>query len=190
MTKMSVRSLVAMGALLAALPALAADAGRVTRSTSPFFSEVRLGVFAHDPWSPEKGSADVNGELLFAKPFQTNDHFWNVFIPRPHIGGTVNFASKTSHGYVGLTWTYDVTSRFFIEGSFGAAVHNGETGRVVPVNRNAMGCALHFRESASLGFRLTENWSVMGTVEHISNAGLCRQNRGLTNAGVRLGYTF
>jgi hypothetical protein len=30
----------------------------------------------------------------------------------------------------------------------------------------------------------------MATVEHMSNAGLCSQNRGLTNVGVRLGYTF
>jgi hypothetical protein len=30
----------------------------------------------------------------------------------------------------------------------------------------------------------------MGTVEHASNAGLCTFNRGLTNFGARLGYTF
>ncbi|HKH96014.1 MAG TPA: acyloxyacyl hydrolase, partial [Beijerinckiaceae bacterium] len=30
----------------------------------------------------------------------------------------------------------------------------------------------------------------MATVEHLSNAGTCAQNRGLTNVGVRLGYTF
>jgi hypothetical protein len=47
-----------------------------------------------------------------------------------------------------------------------------------------------FRESASLGYRITSNVSVMGTVEHISNAGLCDQNRGLTNVGLRLGYRF
>jgi hypothetical protein len=53
-----------------------------------------------------------------------------------------------------------------------------------------MGCAVTFRESATAGFRITQNWSIMATVEHMSNAGLCVENRGLTNAGLRLGYTF
>jgi hypothetical protein len=30
----------------------------------------------------------------------------------------------------------------------------------------------------------------MATVEHMSNAGLCKQNRGLTNYGARIGYRF
>jgi lipid A 3-O-deacylase len=30
----------------------------------------------------------------------------------------------------------------------------------------------------------------MATIEHMSNAGLCPQNRGLTNVGARIGYTF
>ena len=30
----------------------------------------------------------------------------------------------------------------------------------------------------------------MGTVEHMSNAGLCDRNRGLTNFGARVGYAF
>ena len=30
----------------------------------------------------------------------------------------------------------------------------------------------------------------MLTVEHTSNAGACKQNRGLTNVGMRLGYAF
>ncbi len=30
----------------------------------------------------------------------------------------------------------------------------------------------------------------MATVEHMSNAGLCANNRGLTNYGGKIGYTF
>jgi Lipid A 3-O-deacylase (PagL) len=33
-------------------------------------------------------------------------------------------------------------------------------------------------------------WRVLLSVEHMSNADLCDRNRGLTNAGVRLGYQF
>jgi lipid A 3-O-deacylase len=155
-----------------------------------FLSEVRLGAFAHDPASPEKGSVDLNAELLSAKLWSSADPSWSFLIPRAHIGGTANFNGKTSHGYAGLTWNYDIWRGLFIEGSFGGAVHNGETGKSVPRNMNAMGCAVTFRESGSVGYRFTDNLSLMATVEHLSNAGLCKQNRGLTNFGLRVGYTF
>jgi lipid A 3-O-deacylase len=153
-------------------------------------SEVRLGAFAHDPESPEGGSADLNGEVLFVKPFTSTDPLWNALIPRPHVGGTANFAGKTSQAYAGLTWDYDVTQKVFVEGTFGGSVNDGHAGMIVPPGFNAMGCNESFRESGSLGYRFTENWSLMGTVEHMSNAGLCDRNRGLTNFGARVGYTF
>lgn len=182
-------------ALFAPSVALAADPlvqpayERPTRPAS-FLSEVRIGGSAHDPWSPEQGSANLTGEILFAKPFAPADLFTSYFVPRPHIGGSLNFDDKTSFAYAGLTWTVDITPRFFVEGSFGGAIHDGATGRVAPIDRNALGCSPLFRESGSVGVRLSANWSVMATVEHLSNAGLCSQNRGLTNIGARLGYTF
>ena len=151
---------------------------------------VRLGTFAHDPLSPEKGSADLNGEILFAKPLSAPGSAWDFLLPRPSIGATLNFAGKTSQAYAGLTWTYDITKSIFVEGSFGGSVNNGKTGTIVPPGHNAMGCNASFRESGSVGYRFTANWSLMGTIEHMSNAGLCTQNRGLTNYGARIGYSF
>jgi lipid A 3-O-deacylase len=154
-------------------------------------SEVRLGFSAQDPSGAESGSANLTGEILFAKPFTPADLFTSYFIPRPHIGGSLNFDHKTSFAYAGLTWTVDVTSRIFVEGSFGGAVHNGSTSDFfTPSDRQALGCSPLFRESGSVGVRLSANWSVMATVEHMSNAGFCSDNRGLTNVGARLGYTF
>ena len=46
------------------------------------------------------------------------------------------------------------------------------------------------REAASIGYRFAPNWSVLATVEHLSNAGLCDDNRGLTNVGAKLSYHF
>lgn len=187
-------------ALLAvAAPARAADlpvaaeppAPPPTMATAPsFISEIRAGVFAHDPGSPESGSVDINGEILFAKPWVVADPVWNMFIPRIHLGGTLNTAGKTSFAYTGLTWTFDVWKGIFVEGTFGAAINNGATGYYVPVDRSAVGCNWSFRESGSVGYRFTPNWSVMATIEHMSNAGLCDENRGVTNFGVRVGYTF
>jgi lipid A 3-O-deacylase len=187
------------GLILSVGGASAADVGYLPSFGSPvapagqslsFLSEVRLGTFAHDAMSPEAGSADLNGEILFAKPFGGDGGTWDFLIPRPSIGGTVNFVGKTSQAYAGLTWTYDITKSIFVEGSFGGSANNGKTGIIVPPGHNALGCNVSFRESASLGYRFNENWSLMATIEHMSNAGLCNQNRGLTNYGARIGYSF
>jgi len=154
------------------------------------FSEVRGGVFAHGPGSRESGSVDLNGELLFAKPFQPADPLLAFLIPRLHIGATINTAGATSQAYAGFTWTYDITPAIFIEGSVGAALHSGETGRFPPIDRLSLGCSPLIRGTGSLGYRFSANWSIMATVEHISNANTCHANQGLTNYGVRLGYSF
>jgi lipid A 3-O-deacylase len=159
-------------------------------SSAAPLSEVRLGGLVHDPLSPERDSVDWSGEVLFVKPFASTDPLWNALLPRPDIGGTLNFAGKTSEAYAGLAWDYDVTSRIFAEGTFGGSINDAHTGQHVPPGFNAMGCDASFRESASVGYRLTQNWSVMSTIEHMSNAGLCAPNRGLTNVGARIGYTF
>jgi lipid A 3-O-deacylase len=155
-----------------------------------FISELRLGGSVQDPSGPESGSFNATGEVLFVKPLQLENRIADLFIPRLHIGGSVNFEGNTSFAYAGFSWTFDVTQQFFVEATFGGALHNGDTSSIPIPNHNALGCSPLFRESASLGYRITENWSVMGTVEHLSNAGLCDQNRGLTNFGAKVGYRF
>lgn len=179
-------------------PALAADpvpaspgAQLVMPATRSFLSEIRVGGSAQDPSGPESGSGSITGEILFDRFFQSADPILNLFIPRPHIGGSANLGGRTSFAYAGFTWSFDITPRFFVEGTLGGAIHNGNTSSFdVAPHEAGLGCSPLFRESASAGFRLTPQWSVIATVEHLSNAGLCSQNRGLTNIGVRLGYTF
>ena len=160
-----------------------------------FVSDLRFGLSAQDPWGNEgrNGSANLTGEILFAKPFTASDLFTSYFIPRPHLGGSLNTNDRTSFAYAGLTWTIDITPSIFIEGSLGGAVHNGDTHSnpvLVARDHQSLGCSPLFRESGSVGVRLSANWSVMATIEHLSNAGLCTQNRGLTNVGARVGYSF
>lgn len=177
-----------------AAPAAYAPAPYVAPAApASFISEVRLGASAQELFGPEKGSWNVTGEVLFARPFTTADLFTSYFVPRPHLGASLNLGGKTSFVYAGLSWTVDLSSRFFVEASLGGAVHNGNTDSdlaFVPRDRNALGCSPLFRESASVGYRFSANWSIMATIEHLSNAGICAQNRGLTNVGARLGYTF
>lgn len=179
--------------------AVAADARRSASTPYPansqpsLLSEFRIGFSAQDPWGPEgrDGSANLTGEILFAKPFTASDLFTSYFIPRPHIGGSVNFDGRTSFAYAGLTWTVDITPSLFVEGSFGGAFHNGEKEAFgISAHHQSLGCSPLFRESGSVGVRLSANWSVMATIEHLSNAGACSENRGLTNIGARVGYTF
>ncbi|MCC0805687.1 acyloxyacyl hydrolase [Methylobacterium sp. W2] len=160
-------------------------------------SEVRIGGAVQDPGSAEKNTNAINGEILFYKPTVSLDPFWQAFVPRPTVGGSYNFDGRTSYAYIGLTWSVDLfpqtlNNRVFLEGFFGAGAHNGYTGLKAnaPAGFNSLGCNPLFREAAALGYRLTEHWSIMATVEHMSNAGLCHENRGLTNFGGKIGYTF
>ena len=190
----------ALGLLVAlAAPAAAVQAadlspyGEVVAPASPAPTwgwEVRGGVYVHDPLSPEAGSADINGEILAPRIFEGSDPFWSEFIPHPDLGTTINLAGKTSNLWGGAAWNFDLPARFFLSPTFGVGVNNGKTGDNVPNGFNAVGCNWWFHKSVSIGYRITDAWSVMGTVEHSSNAGACSKNCGLTNFGARIGYSF
>lgn len=108
--------------------------------------------------------------------------------PRPMIGGNLNTAGRTSFLHAGLLWQLPISERFFVEIGLGGAIHNGSVEQ--SRHRSAMGCSAAFRESIGLGYRIDARWSVVTTLEHLSNGGLCRRNRGLTNLGASLGYSF
>ena len=179
-------------AIVAAPSALRAGMEKASR---PTLSSVRipLRIFGAGPWGEEgrSNSANLTGEILFAKPFTASDLFTSYFIPRPHVGGSLNFDGQTSFAYAGLTWSVDLTPSLFVEGSLGGAFHDGETTtRGLPRRVESLGCTPLFRESGAVGVRLSANWSVMATLERLTNAGACSENRGLTNVGARVGYTF
>jgi lipid A 3-O-deacylase len=164
-----------------------------TAYQTSILSEFRFGLSAQDPWGREgrDGSANLTGEILFDKPFTASDLFTSYFIPRPHIGGSLNFDDRTSFAYAGLSWTIDVTPSIFVEGSFGGAIHNGGDSSHPLSERQSLSCSPLFRESGSVGVRLSANWSVLATIEHLSDGGTCSdENRGLTNVGARVGYSF
>jgi lipid A 3-O-deacylase len=182
--------------LLGATGAFAADTAfsRFAEPQRPsFLSELRFGYSAQDPWGRESGASTLAGEILFRRPLTPADLFTSYFVPRPHVGTSATLGGGTSFAYTGLTWTVDLGSRLFIEGSLGAAVHNGYTGRnpfATPLDRSPLGCSPLFREAGAVGVRLSANWSLLATVERLSNGGLCTDNKGLTNLGARLGYSF
>lgn len=174
----------------AALIAAGLSLGAAQADEGGIVDEVRIGVLNHEMTlfrdSSDEDGADVNLEVLFDSPA------WLEWIgaPRPHLGATIaTHDDATSFIYTGLNWDWDLwSSDFFVEGALGVALHDGETGRSTVSNE--LGCTWNFHESASIGYKLTENHRLMVTAEHISNASLCSENEGLTNLGVRYGYKF
>jgi lipid A 3-O-deacylase len=155
-------------------------------------SEVRAGVLATNLENSKEDKADylINGEILFGQPVaRSSNSVWENFLrPRVHVGFNVTPEDDgVNQLYAGLTWEYRLTNWAFIETSFGGAVHDGST---AGNDTNSYGCVLNFHESAGVGFDLNERWRLLVSVDHMSNAGLCDQNQGLTNAGVRLGYRW
>jgi lipid A 3-O-deacylase len=158
--------------------------------TRSILDEVRLGVLAHDiEPNPNESGVDFDIELLFKRPAATfRSSLANILLrPRFHVGASINFDGDTNQVYAGLTWDIPLAPKLSLEVSFGGALHDGPTDGA---DAHSYGCAFNFRESISLGYQLSDRWRVYGTVTHMSNAGLCDFNSGLTSSGVRFGYTL
>jgi lipid A 3-O-deacylase len=154
--------------------------------------EVRFGAYTHNPAHDEGAPVDLSVETL-SSPLPlavTSNPYVNWFItPKIALGAMVNTGGKTSYVFGGFNWRIPIWKMLFFEGEFGGAVNNSpewhEPGRV------DMGCTATFRESGGFGLQLNPNWDVIVNVEHISHASLCsKQNPGITNFGVRVGYKF
>lgn len=184
-----------MALVSASWPVLAQD----FKDTGPLgLDEVRLGIHSHaayhtflplTPWNFRFDDvSDISGDLIFETPdwdFMT----W-LGSPRPLIGATLNFSGKESLIYAGLNWHWQVfDTPFYLEGTFGAAAHNGYLDGA-PAGMRNLGCRVNFYEVFGIGANLGENVTATLTYEHTSNAGLCERNQGLSNFGVRLGWAF
>ena len=160
--------------------------------------EVRIGGHIHDiywtmlPQNPNEwywsGPSDLSFDVLFNSPDM--DAFRWLGSPRPEIGLTLNTKGRESLLHFGLTWQLPIfDTPLYLEGTFGGAAHNGHlTGASLP-DRN-LGCRVNFYERFGVGANLSDNLTATVTYEHTSNAGLCSENAGLSNFGVRLGYKF
>lgn len=159
-----------------------------------FLSEARFGVFSVEPFSEDGGGGGaVHAELLFEKPFTPADLFSSYFVPRPHLGGSLDLDGGVNFAFAGLTWSFDLNPRVFVEASVGGAWQETRASAFTAEQRAEgvpAGCGPSLRESASVGYRLSETWSVVASVEHLSNGGVCDETSSMTNFGARLGYSF
>jgi lipid A 3-O-deacylase len=185
-------------------PPAAAPAPPLTRPAfdliDPYRIEVRFGGFLHGVGGNEKGTYDLNPEFVFPRLPLFQTQWWNVFVPRPHIGGMVNLEGRTSAFYAGALWTFPLPYRTFFELFVDGAIHNGVENDALP-GRSGLGCPALFHVGGSLGYAITEHWSAMLTFDHLSNGHVIfgiacagnpgsTSNPGLNNWGGKIGYAF
>jgi len=177
--------------------------------------EVRIGgsYITNENRKNDDETGYIQAEFLFAplnlRVFE-NEFLNSYFNVRFTVGGTLSPTGGTNMGYAGLTWestftqilsVFDligvdarpsdtsVTDRLFYTSFFGGAIHDGEVDEDDDDERH-YGCRVNFRESAGLGYKITESVRVIGFWAHMSNAGLCSDNDGITQVGASLGLKF
>jgi lipid A 3-O-deacylase len=166
----------------------------------PYRIEVRLGAFLHGVGGSEKGTYDLNPEFVFPRLPLFANQWWNVFVPRPHVGALANLEGRTSAFYAGALWSFPLPYRFFAEFFLDGAIHNGVENNPLP-GRTGLGCPALFHVGGSLGYAITEHWSAMFTFDHLSNGHVIfgvncsgnvgpTRNPGLNNWGGKIGYAF
>lgn len=162
---------------------------------------IDIPTFTKQPYY-EYNRAGANVEVLFS-PVSINfldidsssSFVQELLTPRPHLGATIALEENTTSSiYAGLTWHHELTDLFFLETSFGGAVHNGEMKnvKITPIiSRRAMGSPVLFRESIALGMKVTDNINALVQVSHMSHAGLAGDdNAGQTDLAFKLGFKF
>jgi hypothetical protein len=177
-------------------PVWAADAFQPVDGFHDRF-EVRFGAGLHGVGSVENGTVSLNPEIVFPQIRLADwptDPRWAFIIPRLHAGGMINLSGRTSYGYMGALWTLNVSERVFVEAFLGGAVHNGSLAGNLAANQAALGCRLLFHGGGSVGYRITQNLSVMFTFDHVSNGNAvvdgCPRNQGLNEYLLRVGYSL
>ncbi len=159
-------------------------------------SEVRLGVMAHSVDRPGPNNEPLNFtrienisfEVLFRSP--EIDAFKWIGSPRINLGTTINTNGRESKIHLGLTWKVQIfETPLFIEGTFGAAVHNGALNGVSEPARN-LGSRFLFYEAAGIGMDINDNMNIILFAEHASNANIAQPNEGISNIGVKMGFVF
>jgi hypothetical protein len=175
----------ALGGIVLLLP-LQDSAGSPTNSET----QVRFGTFYHGYEGRESGTGDIALDVLLPAFNLGNSGLANTFSLHPQLGADINLQGKTSAAFAGLAGVVDLPGSLMIEGDLGGSVNNGKATSPDDTGRAELGCTALFREALGIGFHLSSKTTLMAVAEHMSNANLCTPNNGITNFGLRLGYSF
>jgi lipid A 3-O-deacylase len=160
-----------------------------TLALDKIIDEFRLGIYDHNSnlfaSRHETSKPDINVEVLLRLPSWLKC----IYSPKINLGANINTGNGTSIAYTGLTWNYNFSKSYFIEGSFGGAIHNGRKVSQIASRLN-LNCHMMFHENTSIGYHISTYSNLMLTIDHMSNASLCSPNPGLTDIGVRYSFIF
>lgn len=185
-----VAALAAAGfAALVAAPAAAAG-----------LDQIWIGGLAHDVvhqgGDMESGTQDVSLELDSRRPSILRP----LGAPRVGLALAANSAGHSSLASLSLVWDRRLAGRLYGTFDFGLGVTNGLVGPRAGAqgvsdfqHRLLLGSHVLFREAVGLEWRLSPRWSLGAEFIHASNGDLLgshHYNRGINDAGLRLGYRF
>ncbi len=174
------------------------------RAQTLTYGEVKLGVLSHDVHflGGKEHGADINPEVIFASPVSNEwvgtlpAYLSWAFQPRPTVGAELNTAGDTNQFYFGLTWTWQLFSNVLQPEDgitfsifFGPGFNDGLISTSQP-DRKSLGSNVLFREALEIGYRITPVYQISGFFDHVSNAGLAKQNQSINDVGIRLGIRF
>ena len=128
--------------------------------------EIRGGIF-YDKHRGENGILASPEVLSSQLPFYNGSNpFLAAFLkPRLVAGAMVSVEGRISYAYTGVNWRVPIYDRLFAEVEFGGALNDSEKGQP-----GWLGCPVTFRESGGLGFQITSNIDIVGSIEHVSHA--------------------
>ncbi len=168
------------------------------------YSEFKFGILAHDVHflGGKESGVDINPEVIFQSPVadawvaQLPWYLGWMVQPRPTLGAVFNTAGFTNQYYLGATWTWQLARDVLRPGDginfgifFGPGFNDGQKIARQP-DRKSLGSHVLFREAFELGYLITPGYEISVYLDHVSNAGLLRQNQSLNEVGARIGVRF
>lgn len=185
------KTLALAATLVLAWPLNAAWAGPI--------DEVSVGGYMHDVTNlgggVESNLQDVQIELDSARPSLLRP----LGAPRVNVTVAFNGARKSDMASAGLVWDHRVIGRLYATFDVGLALTDGvinpQPGLANrnPYPRLLLGSSVLFREAPGLEWRIDDHWLMGAQFVHASNGGILgshHYNRGINDAGLRLGYRF
>ncbi len=171
-------------------------------------SEIRIGVSNFDEQILDLGFSAINGrensiavnaEIIFDEP----EFLKWALTPQPYINGTLNLEGETSYGGAGLLWRQTFGEKTYGDFSFGLVAHTGNTNSdiddelslleflEVTSSEISFGSRILFRQQLTLGYRVSDKWSLEIFGEHLSNGQILSSiNEGVDILGLKAARRF
>ena len=189
---------------LASVAATAVFAPAIAHAQNLTDGELKLGILDHDVHfaGGKEHGVDINPEVIFPSPISDA---WIASLPgyirwalqpRGTIGAEFNTGKYTNQYYFGATWSWLLVSNILRPDDgltfgifFGPGFNDGNIRTSAP-DRKSLGSNVLFREAFELGYRITPVYQVSAFFDHVSNAGLAKENQSINDAGIRFGIHF